>query len=48
MGPFGSSSMGVGSAGFRDEDGDGLSDFSDDDFGDSDFDPFPDDLPVFE
>ncbi len=46
--PYRSSGMGVGSAGFKDEDGDGFSDFSDDDFGDSDFDPFPDDLPVFE
>ena len=34
--PYGNSD-GVGSAGFRD-----------DDFGESDFDPFPDDLPVFE
>ena len=32
-----------GSAGFRDSDGDGFTDF-----GDSDFDPFPDDVPVFE
>ena len=37
-----------GSNGYRDEDGDGFTDFSDDDFGESDFDPFPDDLPVFE
>ena len=32
-----------GSAGFRDDDGDGFTDF-----GDSDFDPFPEDVPVFE
>ena len=32
-----------GSAGFKDDDGDGFTDF-----GDSDFDPFPDDIPVFE
>ena len=32
-----------GSAGFRDDDGDGFTNF-----GDSDFDPFPDDVPVFE
>ena len=32
-----------GSAGFKDDDGDGFTDF-----GDSDFDPFPDDVPVFE
>ena len=32
-----------GSAGFRDSDGDGFTDF-----GDSDFDPFPEDVPVFE
>ena len=32
-----------GSSGFRDEDGDGFTDF-----GESDFDPFPEDLPVFE
>ena len=41
----------IGSLGFRDRDGDGFSDFSDfsdDDFGESDLDPFPDDLPVFE
>ena len=43
-----------GSAGYKDEDGDGFTDFSDstrdfsDDFGESDFDPFPDDLPVFD
>ena len=37
-----------GSSGYRDEDGDGFTDFSDDDFGESDFDPFPEDLPVFE
>ncbi len=39
---------GVGSAGFRDRDGDGFTDFADDEFGESDFDPFPDDLPVWE
>ena len=43
--PYGSSD-GVGSAGFRDRDGDGFTDF--DDFEREDFDPFPDDLPVFE
>ena len=32
-----------GSAGFKDDDGDGFTDFDD-----SDFDPFPDDVPVFE
>lgn len=32
-----------GSVGFRDDDGDGFTDFNE-----SDFDPFPDDLPVFE
>lgn len=37
--PYRSSGMGVGSVGFNDED---------DDYGDSDFDPFPEDLPVFE
>ncbi|MBR3322209.1 UvrD-helicase domain-containing protein [Candidatus Saccharibacteria bacterium] len=52
--PYGSSegvgSVGydVGSAGFRDRDGDGFTDFTDDDFGEADFDPFPDDGPVFE
>ena len=48
--PYGASSN-VGSLGFRDRDGDGFNDFSDftdDDFGESDLDPFPDDLPVFE
>ena len=35
-----------GSAGFRDEDGDGFTD--DSEFSDDDFDPFPEDLPVFE
>jgi len=35
----------VGSVGYQDRDGDG---FTDDDFGESDFNPFPDDLPVFE
>ena len=42
-----------GSSGYRDRDGDGFTDFGDglDDFGDfseGDFDPFPDDVPVFE
>ena len=37
-----------GSSGYQDKDGDGFTDFSDDDFGESDFDPFPEDLPVFE
>ena len=32
-----------GSSGYRDEDGDGFTDFTDDDF-----DPFPEDLPIFE
>lgn len=32
-----------GSAGYRDEDGDGFTDFTEDDF-----DPFPEDLPIFE
>lgn len=36
-----------GSSGYQDNDGDGFTDFDDDDFGD-DFDPFPDDLPVYE
>ncbi len=35
-----------GSSGYRDEDGDGFTDYSD--FNDDDFDPFPEDLPVFE
>ncbi len=41
-----------GSNGYHDEDGDGFTDFNAefdaDDFDDSDFDPFPDDLPVYE
>ena len=37
----------AGSLDYKDIDGDGFSDFSDD-FGDTDFDPFPDDLPVYE
>ena len=48
-----------GSAGYRDKDGDGFTDFDDGDsgfdgsdgfdgFDEADFDPFPDDLPVFE
>ena len=45
--PYGASAdsadYGVGSAGFRDQDGDGFTDFDD-----TDFDPFPDDLPVYE
>lgn len=36
-----------GSSGYRDSDGDGFTDFTDD-FSDDDFDPFPEDLPVFE
>ncbi len=43
--PYSSS---AGSAGFRDRDGDGFTDFTDDDFGYSGIDPFPDDLPVYE
>ena len=35
-----------GSAGYRDEDGDGFVDFEESDFGDG-FDPFPEDLPIF-
>ena len=50
--PYGSNdgtkALNVGSAGFRDRDGDGFTDFGDDEFGDSDFDPFPDDVPVFD
>ena len=38
-----------GSSGFKDQDGDGFTDFAGrDDFEEVDFDPFPDDLPVFE
>lgn len=37
-----------GSSGYYDKDGDGFTDFSDDEFGESDFDPFPEDVPVFE
>ena len=37
-----------GSAGFKDEDGDGFTDDFSDDFGGDDFDPFPEDLPVYE
>ena len=47
--PYGSS--GVGSAGYRDRDADGFTDFNefgDDEFGESDFDPFPSDGPIFE
>ncbi len=36
------------SAGYKDKDGDGFKDFADDEFGESDFDPFPSDVPVFE
>ena len=36
-----------GSAGDKDEDGDGFKDFDGDDFPGDDFDPFPDDVPVF-
>ena len=43
--PYGTN---VGSSGFRDRDGDGFTDFADDEFGGTDFDPFPDDLPVYE
>ncbi len=51
--PYGSGS-GIGSAGYRDRDTDGFIDpedfgvFSDDEFGESDFDPFPSDGPIFE
>ena len=38
--PYGSAGY---ASGYRDEDGDGFSDFDE-----SDFDPFPDDLPVYE
>lgn len=37
-----------GSAGFKDEDGDGFTDDFSDDFGSDSFDPFPEDLPVYE
>ncbi|MDO4526884.1 MAG: UvrD-helicase domain-containing protein [Candidatus Saccharibacteria bacterium] len=49
-----SSSMAVGSVGFQDLDGDGFGDFSQDDFpgldsgAESNVDPFPEDLPVWE
>lgn len=54
--PYGDSAAGssAGSAGFRDRDGDGFTDFDDDDFsgddflGSTEFDPFPDDVPVYE
>ena len=36
-----------GSSGYHDQDGDGFTDFEDDEFGE-DFDPFPEDLPIFE
>ena len=46
--PYGMSA-GVGSVGYKDRDGDGFNDFDNfSDFGEGDFDPFPDDLPVFE
>ena len=38
-------SSNVGSMGYQDQDGDG---FTDDDFGESAFDPFPDDVPIYE
>ncbi|MBO4812683.1 UvrD-helicase domain-containing protein [Candidatus Saccharibacteria bacterium] len=47
--PYGSS--GIGSSGYHDRDGDGFTDFNefgDDEFGESDFDPFPSDGPIFE
>ena len=49
--PYGSA--GYNSGGFRDIDGDGFSDFNEDDFDDfgdgaGGFDPFPEDLPIFE
>ena len=38
-----------GSSGYRDEDGDGFTDGGGfDDFGEDDFDPFPEDLPIYE
>lgn len=39
-----------GSSGYKDEDGNGFTDYTEefDDFGESDFDPFPDDGPIFE
>ena len=40
--------LGIGSAGYQDNDGDGLSDFGEEDFDNADFDPFPDDVPVWE
>lgn len=43
--PYGSA--GYNSGGFRDVNGDGFSDFDESDF-DSGFDPFPEDLPIFE
>ena len=46
--PYESSGYGVGSAGYRDEDGDGFTDFSESDFDEENFDPFPEDLPVWE
>ena len=37
-----------GSAGYgKDRDGDGFSDFTDDEFENENYDPFPEDLPVF-
>ncbi len=53
--PYGSngySEFGAGSVGYRDEDGDGFKDYNEsfdmNDFGENEFDPFPDDLPVYE
>ena len=52
--PYGSAGYGGfadgSSGGFRDEDGDGFMDYNDgfDDFSEEDFDPFPDDVPIFE
>lgn len=40
--------LGIGSAGYQDNDGDGFSDFGEEDFDNADFDPFPDDVPVWE
>lgn len=40
--------LGIGSAGYQDNDGDDLSDFGEEDFDNADFDPFPDDVPVWE
>ena len=37
-----------GSSNYRDQGGDGFTDFSDEDFDGGGFDPFPEDLPVWE